>query len=240
MSPAGERTILSRYLAMKTARARRLTRLVFCFATASFLGACQAPGNGVAPKATGPQTLIVQPGDVPGFQRCGTSGDVKAVLSDEKNRRSPAYDLNATEWEQWRRQGAVDAYFAVYGQTAADCAAVVDSSGGAPPGQLLVGIVVQFQDARDAASNFHRDSTLMGLGPKDVRFIELAGGTTTFGSETGLGSDSVVGSAEVAGAHYFVAQWQNRSFESDFIGYDMAFDDARHAVMDVNRRILQA
>jgi len=49
-----------------------------------------------------------------------------------------------------------------------------------------------------------------------------------------------VGSVQVAGADYFVARWLNRRFQSEFVGYDMAFDDADNAVKDVNRRILHA
>jgi len=171
---------------------------------------------------------------------CDISGQVTAVLTDEKSRNSPLYDRNATEWQQWKRQGAIDAYFAVYGRTGADCAAASESSTGAPQGALVVGLVVQFRDTFGAARNYQRDSTLMGLGPQDIRFIELAGGTTTFGSATGLGVDSAVGSAQVAGADYFVARWQSRSFQSELIGYDMAYADADNAVMDVNRRIQQA
>jgi hypothetical protein len=47
----------------------------------------------------------------------------------------------------------------------------------------------------------------------------------------------VVGSADVAGAKYFVAEWQSRSFQSAFIGYDMAYADADNAVMEMNHRI---
>jgi hypothetical protein len=171
------------------------------------------------------------------MHRCDTSGEVTAVLDDEKNRRSPAYDINATEWEQWKRQGAIAAYFAVYGRTSADCAAASDSTTGAPQGGLVIGLVVQFRNTDGAALNYQRDSTLMGLGPKDIRFIELAGGVTTFGAATGLGEESAVGSAHIAGADYFVARWQSRSFQSAFIGYDMAYSDADNAVMDMNRRM---
>jgi hypothetical protein len=215
-----------------------MKRTLVWLAVALVLTACGGPAGRVATKAATPQTVILQPADVPGMHRCDTSGDMNAVLTDEKNRHSPAYDINATEWAQWKRQGAVAAYFAVYGRTAADCAATTDSSTGAPKGGLIVGLVVQFQNTQGAASNFKRESTLLGLGPKDIRFIELAGGTTTFGTATGLGSASVVGSALVAGANYFVAEWQSRMFESEFIGYDMAFADANGAVMDVNRRML--
>jgi hypothetical protein len=217
-----------------------MTRAVLWLAVAVLLGACQSPFSHQAAKApTTPQSVALQPGDLPGMVRCAVSGDVVSVLHDEQSQKSPTYDMNATEWEQWKQQGAVDAYFTVYGRTSADCAAASDSSTGAPLGELMVGLVVQFQDTSGAARNFQRESTLMGLGPRDIRFIELAGGTTTFGSSTGLGSSSVVGSAKVAGADYFVAEWQSRRFQSELIGYDVAYEDADHAVLDVNRRILQ-
>ena len=215
-------------------------RLLVWLAVAMTLVACQAPLSRATPTPPTPQSIILQPTDLPGMHRCDTSGEVTAVLDDEKNRRSPAYDINATEWEQWKRQGAVGAYFAVYGRTAADCLAASDSSTGAPQGGLVVGLVVQFRDTDGAAINYERDSTLMGLGPKDIRFIELAGGVTTFGAATGLGKESAVGSAHIAGADYFVARWQSRSFQSAFMGYDMAYADADNAVMDMNRRIQQA
>jgi hypothetical protein len=182
--------------------------------------------------------VVLQPGDVPGMMRCSTSGSVNTVLAQEKSERSLSYDMHATEWEQWRQQGATDAYFAVYGATAADCAAASASGTGAPQGALMVGLVVEFSDARLAAVNYRRDSTLMGLGPQDIRFIELANGTTTFGTATGLGPQSVIGSGLVAGTNYFIAMWQNKRFESDFIGYAVANSDADRAVHNMNRRIL--
>jgi len=217
-----------------------MIRAAACFVVLMAMMACQSPLSRTTPKAATPQSVVVQPGDVPGMQRCSSSGPVGQVLSDERTHGSPAYDMNATEWEQWKRQGAVAAYFAVYGQTAADCAAAGDSSTGAPTGGLMVGLVVEFQDAKGAARNFQRESTLMGLGPRDIRFIELAGGTTTIGPATGLGADSVVGSAVIAGADYFVAMWQSSRFQSEFMGYDMAYADADSAVIEMNRRILQA
>lgn len=217
-----------------------MTRALAWLAVAVFVAGCQSPLAHASSKPVTPQTISLQPGDVPGMQRCATSGPLPAVLSQERTSGSPAYDMNATEWAQWKRQGAVDAYFAVYGRTRADCAAASDSTTGAPEGGLVVGLVVQFANTDGAARNYQRNSTLMGLGPRDILFIELAGGTTTFGSATGLGNDSAVGSAHVAGAAYFVARWHNRSFQSEFIGYDMAFAAADQAVMDVNRRIPQA
>ena len=214
-----------------------MSRAVAWLAIVLLIAACQAPFGRSTPKAVTPQSIALQPGDVPGMHRCEVSGDVATVLDGEKTHRSPAYDVNATEWEQWKRQGAVDAYFVVYGQSIADCAAASDSSTGAPRGSLMVGLVVQFRDSNGAARNFTRDSTLMGLGPRDIRFIELAGGTTTLGAQTGLGDKSVIGSAVVAGADYFVAEWQSRRFQTEFIGYNTVFADGDNAVLDMNRRI---
>lgn len=221
-----------------TAGLNPFTRAAVWLTAGLLLAGCQASFLHSAAKPATPQSVVLQPGDLPGMTRCAVSGDVTSVLRSEKLSGSPAYDRNATEWEQWKQQGAVDAYFAVYGRTPADCAAAMDGSSGAPTGGLMAGLVVQFGDTSRAARNFQRESTLMGLGPKDIRFIELAGGTTTFGTATGLGIDSVVGSAYVAGVDYFVAVWQHGRFQTLLIGYDMAYTDADNAMMDVNRRII--
>ena len=214
-----------------------MTRLVACLAIALAVAGCQGPQLAQSSAAT-PQSVVLQPGDVPGMQRCATTGDVNAVLKAEKTEGSLDYAMNATEWEQWQRQGATDAYFAVYGRTPADCATVSAGGTGAPLGALMVGLVVEFRTATLAAHNYQRDSTLMGLGPQDIRFIELANGTTTFGAATGLGPQSVIGSGRVAGTNYFIAMWQNKRFESDFIGYAVADSDGAKAVLSMNRRIL--
>jgi hypothetical protein len=213
-----------------------MTRLLACLGVALAVAGCQGP-QAVQGKAATPQSVVLQPGDVPGMQRCATTGDVNTVLKEEKSEGSLAYSMHATEWAQWQRQGATNAYFAVYGATAADCAAVSAAGTGAPRGALMVGLVVEFRTETLAAHNYQRDSTLMGLGPQDIRFIELANGTTTFGTATGLGPLSVIGSGLVAGTNYFVAMWQNKRFESDFIGYAVADSDADKAVLSMNRRI---
>ena len=204
------------------------------------LVACQGVGVRSAIKSPSPRSIVIQPGDMAGMHRCASSGDMIAVLNNEKAQQYRAYVTNATEWEQWKQRGAIDAYFAVYGQTAADCAAASDSSAGAPTSGVMVGLVVRFKDADRAARNFKSDSTLLGFGPSDIRFIELAGGTTTFGSATGLGTESVVGTAEVAGADYYVAEWQSQRFEVEFIGYDVDYADERYAVFEMNRRIARS
>ena len=213
-----------------------MRRLLACTAFVLAAVACEAPQITQARAAT-PQSVGLQSRDVPGMQRCATTGDVKTVLQEEKLEGSLAYGMHATEWAQWQRQGAVAAYFTVYGASFADCATVSAGGTGAPRGALMVGLVVEFRTSALAANNYQRDSTLMGLGPQDIRFIELANGSTTFGTSTGLGPQSVIGSGLVAGTNYFVAMWQNKRFETDFIGYAVTDADADKAVLNMNRRI---
>jgi hypothetical protein len=198
---------------------------------------CQTPGGVAQPKSLTPQMVALRQGDVAGLLRCAGSGDVAAVLADEKANNPAEYQVNLTEWTQWRLHGATDAYVAILGRTLADCASLSGAGTGTPPGELIVGLVVKFKDEAIAARSFRSESTLFGFGPKDITFIRLAGGRITTGTDTGLGPDSSVGSGTVAGASYYFALWQNKSFESDLLAYNVASADADMAVKSMNQRI---
>jgi len=198
---------------------------------------CQAPSGAAQPKSPTPQMVALRQGDVAGMQRCAGSGDVVAVLADEKANNPAEYQINLTEWTQWKIRGATDAYVAIFGRTPADCASLSGSGTGTPPGELMVGLVVKFKDEAIAARSYRSESTLFGFGQKDITFIRLAGGQITTGPETGLGPDSSIGSGIVAGARYYFALWQNKSFESDLLAYNMASADADLAVKSMNQRI---
>ena len=209
--------------------------LVFVFAVTAV--ACQPVALNAKPKPATPESIAIQPGDVSGLQRCSASGDVAAVLRNEKAQNPLAYDLDATEWEQWRFQGASDAYLAVYGRTSADCDAVSNSGTGAPTGGLMVGLIVQFKTEAIAARTYGSNSTLLGFGPRDIAFIRLVGGSLMTGTDTGLGPRSVIGSGTVPGSTYDLAFWQNKLFNSFLIAYDLPSTDAQVAANDVNHRI---
>src|SRR5260370_1970711 len=83
-------------------------------------------------KPVSAQSIALQPGDVAGLKGCDAGGDMQTVLTKEKSIDTFLYDQNATEWEQWKTQGATEAYFAVYRRTAADCAVFSASGTGAP------------------------------------------------------------------------------------------------------------
>lgn len=198
---------------------------------------CQTPGGVAQPKSVTPQMVALRQGDVAGMQWCAGSGNVVAILADEKANNPAEYQVNLTEWTQWRLHGATDGYIAILGRTPADCASLSGAGTGTPPGELIVGLVVKFKDEAIAARSFRSESTLFGFGPKDITFIRLAGGKITTGTDTGLGPDSSVGSGTVAGANYYFALWQNKSFESDLLAYNVASADANMAVKSMNQRI---
>jgi hypothetical protein len=183
------------------------------------------------------ESVALQPTDVAGMQRCDGSGDVDAVIQQQKTSNPPAYDENAPEWERWKVHGATQAYFVYYGLTPSDCATLSSRSTGAPPGALMVGLVVKFKDEASAARLYGDNSTLFGFGPRDLTFIRLAGGSLTTGTVTGLGRQSAIGSASVVGANYYIAFWQKKRFDSFLIAYDVVSGEAERAVMDVNGRI---
>jgi hypothetical protein len=183
------------------------------------------------------QSIALQPGDVSGLVKCAGSGDIQTVIGREKSNDKVAASQYAAEWEQWRTQGATEAYYAAYGQTSTDCDALSTIGTGAPTGGLIAGLVVKFKDQAIAARTYRADSTLLGFGPKDITFIQLVGGNVITGSGTGLGPESVVGSGYVSGATYYFAFWQKKVVASFFIAYDLPPAAAEGAARNVYRRM---
>src|SRR5260370_1899474 len=146
--------------------ARILVGLVAVLALAGCAPAAHA-------KPVSAQSIALQPGDVAGLKGCDAGGDMQTVLTKEKSIDTFLYDQNATEWEQWKTQGATEAYFAVYGRTAADCAVFSASGNGAPHGGLMTGLVVKFKDTSASARNYRPASPLLRLGPRDTKLIQL-------------------------------------------------------------------
>src|SRR5258708_27927978 len=168
--------------------ARILVGLVAVLALAGCAPAAHA-------KPVSAQSIALQPGDVAGLKGGDAGGDMQTVLTKEKSIDTFLYDQNATEREQWKTQGTTQAYLAVYGRTAADCAVFSASGNGAPHGGLMAGLVVKFKDTSASARNYRLASTLLGFAPRDIKFITLLGGVITTGPYTRLGPQSVTGAA---------------------------------------------
>ena len=211
-----------------------MARILLSLTVALALFGCQQAAQ---PKPVSAQSIALQPGDVSGLQRCDGSGSVQTVLSNEKSTNKDGYILNSTEWEQWKTQGATEAYFAAYGKTSADCDALSTVGAGAPSGGLMAGLVVKFKDQAIAARTYNAGSSLLGFGPRDITFIRLVGGGVMTGADTGLGPQSVIGRGSVANTTYYFAFWQNKVVDSFFIAYDLPAAEAEGAAKSVNQRM---
>jgi hypothetical protein len=199
---------------------------------------CQGPEGATQKKPLTAQSVTLQAKDVPDMQRCDASGDLDAVLQRQQSSDPRSYEKNSYEWGLWKREGATEGYLAVYGASAVDCAALSSPSSGAPKGGLVLGLVIKFKNDAIATRIYETGAEFLGFGPNDLSFIKSTGGNVTTGSETGLGAKSAIGSATVPGATYFFAFWLNKSFQSDFLAYNVASGDAARAVRDMNGRIL--
>src|SRR5258708_18166789 len=147
--------------------ARILVGLVAVLALAGCAPAAHA-------KAVSAQSIALQPGDVAGLKGCDAGGDMQTVLTKEKSIDTFLYDQNATEWEQWKTQGATEAYFAVYGRTAADCAVFSASGNGAPHGGLMAGLLAKFKDTSASAPTYHPPPPPLTSRPCPTHFLQLA------------------------------------------------------------------
>ena len=211
-----------------------MARILLSLMVALALVGCQQAAQ---PKHVSAQSIALQPGDVSDLQRCDGSGDLQTVLREERSSNPIGYSQNATEWEQWKTQGAIEAYFAAYGRTSADCNSLTTLGAGAPSGGLMAALVVKFKDPAVAARTYRAGSTLLGFGPKDITFIRFVGGGVLTGAVTGLGPQSVIGSGSVADTTYYFAFWQNKMVDSFFIAYDLPAAEAEGATKRVNQRI---
>ena len=214
-----------------------MTRWLLVLTLFVAIAACRVPATANPSKPETVESVALQAADVAGLQRCGESGSLATVLSRERASNPMAYSLNATEWEQSRQQGALDAYYVVFGKTAADCASLTQAGTGAPQGGLMAELVVGFKTDSIAARSYNSGTTLFGFGPRDMTFIRLSGGSVTTGSTTGLGVDSAVGRASVLGATYYFAFWQKKVFDSYLVAYDVQPFEADIATSTANDKI---
>ena len=213
-------------------------RAVAGFALLLMVAGCQGPQASVQKKPLTAQNVTLQAKDVPGMQRCDASGDLDTVLKREQLSDPRSYEKNSYEWGLWKREGATEGYLAAYGASDKDCAALASTSSGAPTGGLVLGLVIRFKNDATATRIYETGAEFLGFGPNDLSFIKSTGGNVTTGSQTGLGAQSAIGTASVPGATYYFALWLNKSFQSDFLAYNVAPVDAARAVKDMNGRIL--
>jgi hypothetical protein len=185
----------------------RLRRFIPILVVA-LINACGGTSN----LPTGPTaaTVAVQPSDIPkDMVRCDISGDIQSFIQKEQAPAPSTSKSAANEWSRAQKNGAIAAYAAVYTDSKSHC---TDFAGGrndpaAAPYRLVVDFVLQFKDARSAANTYTNDSIF------GVTASSLSGPSSIQGAKTGLTGNSVVVSQSLSNQTFYIALWQNMTFD---------------------------
>lgn len=174
------------------------------------LAACG--GTSSNPSVPTAATVTVQQSDVPrGMVRCDLSGDIQNFIHKEQSPDPSTSTATAKEWSQAQKNGAVAAQVAIYADTKSHCTEFANGKNdpAAVPYKLVIDFVIQFKDARSATSNYTNDS-IFGVTASS---LSASGTASIQGSKTGLGPNSVVVSQTVSSQTFFIALWQNKTFD---------------------------
>jgi len=179
---------------------------------ASTTAVASQPAAG-APGST--QRVAVQLGDLPpGFRSCDFAGEITSYIENHKGGRQSTYQNLVSTWEELKSMGAVEGWYAVYGDGAAACDFMIgrptphgadlhdDNARGHP--STVFTFVARYTDEAAAASTY--GSGLFGQDNLRAPQFEVVRG-----DPTGLGPNSVVASNR-ASAPVTRAIWQAKAF----------------------------
>lgn len=173
-----------------------------------------ACGGGSASQPQGPtaSSVSAQPSDVPGgLMRCDLSGDVNNFIAREASPDPSTSQSTKSSWDDARKNGATDAYVALYADSNAHCADLKSSQTtvGSATYKLIVNFVVQYKDEKSASDAFTGNQKLFDFSPSGLRGSGMA---TAEGTKTGLTANSIVLDQALATQHFYIAVWQNKAF----------------------------
>lgn len=190
------------------------------------------------PPVLGPpsaQHVAANDSDWPGLQKCPESGSWDSYLAAEKTKTPDQYQTDKKSWDDLKASGANDSYVAVYADSASHCGEFGVGTPGGSPGKVVYVYVIRFKDTSSAGASYKATSKDFHLSDSEVSQLKAAGATVKEGSATGLGDNSVDISVDVEGASFFVAFWQNKSFEVALVTLNGPSADAAAAA--INGRI---
>lgn len=184
-------------------------------AAASFvIGALLACGGPASQQPQGPtaSSVSAQPADVPsGLMKCDLSGEINNFINREASPDPSTSQSTKSSWDEAKKNGATDAYVALYADSNAHCADLKSSQTtvGSATYRLIVNFVVQYKDEKSATGAFTGNQKLFNFSPSDLRG---SGMTTAEGATTGLTANSIVLDQAFATQHFYIAVWQNKAF----------------------------
>jgi hypothetical protein len=185
-------------------------RLSILVLVVALISACGGTSN--LPAGPTAATVAVQPSDIPNdMVRCDLSGDIQSFIQKEQGPDPSTSKSAANEWSQAQKNGATAAYAAIYTDSKSHC---TDFASGrndpaAVPYSLVIDFVLQFKDAKSAANTYTSDS-IFGVTASS---LSASGSSSIQGAKTGLTANSVVVSQSLSNQTFYIALWQNKTFD---------------------------
>jgi len=176
----------------------------------ALVSACGGTSN--APAGPTASTVAVQPSDVPkDMVRCDLSGDIQSFIQKEQGPDPSTSKSAANEWSQAQKNGATAGYAAIYTDSKSHC---TDFASGrndpaAVPYRLVIDFVLEFKDTKSAANTYTNDA-IFGVTASS---LSASASTSIQGTKTGLTANSVVVSQTLSNQTFYIALWQNKSFD---------------------------
>jgi hypothetical protein len=201
---------------------------------AALVAACGGTSN--APTGPTAATVAVQPSDVPKTMvRCDLSGDIQNFIQKEQGPDPSTSKSAANEWSRAQKNGATAAYVVIYADTMSHC---TDFASGrndpaAVPYDLVINFVLQFKDAKSAASTYTNDS-IFGVTASS---LSASGSSSIQGTKTGLTANSVVVRQSISNQTFYIALWQNKTFDVFLAVLNVDPTAAKNIAISENTRI---
>jgi hypothetical protein len=200
------------------------------------LTAISCGGSSPAPQGPGVAGVSVQASDVPhAMVKCDLTGDINSFIKKEQGPDPQTSKSTASQWGDAQKNGASAAYVAIYTDSAANCSAIKSSASDISTAnyKLVVNFVVQFKDEKSAASAYTSGS-IFNISQSNFRG---PASQPIEGTKTGLTANSIVLSQTFANQTFYIAMWQNKTFEVILIALNLDPTASKKVATGENSRI---
>ena len=198
------------------------------------LVACGGSNASTVPTAA---SVAAQSGDLPkGMTQCDLTGDIESFVSKEKTPDPQAAKSISDDWQQAKKDGATDAYAALYTDSKAHCDAIKGSGAdlGAAAYKLVVNFVVEYRDEKSAVAVYKGQAPIFGFNPNELR---TGGGGVVEGTKTGLTQNSIALTQPVGNQLFYIAIWQDKQFVVILAILNVDANAAKNVAVRENSRI---
>ena len=196
-----------------------------------------ACGGSNAPTGPTAASVAAQPGDLPkGMTQCDLTGDINSFATKEQTPDPQAAKTISDDWQQAKKDGATEAYAALYTDSKAHCNAIKGSGVdlGAATYKLVVNFVVEYKDETSAVAVYKGQQSILGFNPNELR---TGSGGVVEGTQTGLTENSIALTQPAGNQLFYIAIWQNHMFVVILAILNVDANAAKRVAVRENSRI---